>query len=55
MVPARDQLTVTMREFSMPLNNSCDDVSLLDPQGQVRHHVSYTPAQVASGTVVIFE
>ena len=54
-VPAQQQLTITMREFSMPLNNSGDDVSLLDPQGQVRHHVSYTAAQAASGTVVTFE
>jgi hypothetical protein len=33
LVPAQQQLTITMREFSMPLNNSGDDVSLLDPQG----------------------
>jgi Lamin Tail Domain len=55
MIPAREQLTVTMRAFSMPLNNSGDDVSLIDPQGQVRHHVSYTAAQAGSGTVVTFE
>jgi hypothetical protein len=52
---AQQQLMITMREFSMPLNNSGDDISLLDPQGQVRHHVSYTAAQATSGTVVTFE
>jgi hypothetical protein len=54
-IPAQQPLTITMREFSMPLNNSGDDVSLLDPQSQVRHHVGYTAAQAASGAVVIFE
>jgi hypothetical protein len=55
LVPAQQQLTITMREFSMPLNNPGDDVSLLDPQGQVRHHVSYSVTQAASGAVVTFE
>jgi Lamin Tail Domain/Endonuclease/Exonuclease/phosphatase family len=54
-VPAQQQLTITMREFSMPLNNSGDDVSLIDPQGQVRHHVSYSAAEASSGQVVRFE
>lgn len=55
MIPARKQLTITMRAFSMLLNNSGDDVSLLDPQGQVRHHVSYTATQAQPGQVVTFE
>jgi Lamin Tail Domain len=55
MIPAREQLTITMRAFSMPLNNSGDDVSLVDPQGQVRHHVSYTAPQAQPGQVVTFE
>ena len=55
IVPAREPLTITMRECSMLLNNSGDDVALLGPQGQVRHHVSYTAAQAGSGAVVTFE
>jgi hypothetical protein len=55
LVPAEQSLTITMREFSMPLNNSGDDVSLIDLQGHIRHHVSYTAAQAASGAVVTFE
>jgi Lamin Tail Domain len=51
-IPAQQQLTITMHEFSMPLNNSGDDVLLLDPQGRLRHHVSYTAAEAASGQVV---
>jgi hypothetical protein len=54
-IPAQQPLTITMREFSMPLNNSGDDVSLLDPQGQVRHHVSYTAAQAQPGQMVTFD
>jgi hypothetical protein len=55
VIPAQQQLTITMQEVSMPLNNSGDDVSLLDPQGQLRHHVSYSAGQAASGQVVTFE
>jgi hypothetical protein len=54
-VPVQQQLTITMREFSMPLNNSGDDVSLIDPQGQVRDHVSYSAAQAPPGQMVTFE
>ena len=54
-IAAQQRLTIIMRKFSMPLNNAGDDVSLLDPQGQIRHHVSYTTAQAASGQVVTFE
>ena len=42
VVLAQQQLMITMHAFSMPLNNSGDDVSLIDPQGQVRDHVSYS-------------
>ena len=52
IVTAHQLLTITMRAFSMPLNNLGDEVSLLDPLGQVRQHVSYTAVQVGSGTVV---
>jgi hypothetical protein len=55
IVPAQQPLTITMRECSMPLNNAGDDVSLLDPQGQIRHHVSYSATQGASGQVVTFD
>jgi hypothetical protein len=36
----------------MPLNNSGDDVQLVDPQGVVRHQVSYTAAQVQLGVTI---
>ena len=55
VVPAQQQLTITMQVFSMPLNNSVDDVSLIDPQGQLRDHVSYSAVQAASGQVVTFK
>jgi hypothetical protein len=44
-----------MLELLMPLNHSGDDVSLIDPQGQIRHHVKYLAAQAASGQVVPLE
>jgi hypothetical protein len=40
---------------STPLNHSGDEVSRLDPQGQVSHHLTYTAAQTASGMVVTCE
>jgi hypothetical protein len=46
---------ITMREFSMPLNNAGDAVSLFDAQGQIRHHVSYSVAQAATGQVRTFK
>jgi hypothetical protein len=55
IVAAQQHLTIMVRGFSMPLNNSGDDVSLLDPHGQIRHHVSYTVAQAQAGNVVAFE
>jgi Lamin Tail Domain len=55
VIPVRAELTITMCAFSMPLNNSGDDVALIDPQGHVRHHVSYTAPQAQPGRVVILE
>jgi hypothetical protein len=52
---AQQHMTITMHERSMPLNNPEEDVSLLDSQGQARHHVSYTAAQAALGAAVVFE
>jgi hypothetical protein len=45
---------ITMTVFSMPLNNSGDDVALLDAQGNIVHHVTYTASQVQSGQQVVF-
>ncbi|MCI0724766.1 MAG: lamin tail domain-containing protein [Acidobacteria bacterium] len=45
---------ITMSVSSMPLNNSGDDVSLIDNQGNVRHHVSYTSGQAQPGAIVSF-
>ena len=53
-VPAQGTLLITMQEASMPLNNSGDDVSLLDPQGRLQHHVSYPAAAAQPGNVVTF-
>jgi Lamin Tail Domain len=54
-VPSQQQLTITMGEFSMPLSNFGDNVALLDPQSQVRNHVSYSAAQAQPGPLVTFE
>jgi len=47
-------LTITMAQFTMPLNNSGDEVFLIDPQGVIRHHVQYDAAQVQPGVVITF-
>ena len=44
-----------MLEFSMPLNNAGDDITLLDDGGNVRHHVTYTAAEVLPGVTINFE
>ena len=47
-------LVITMGVFSMPLNNSGDEVSLIDDQGIVRHQVEYQGSQVTAGGVISF-
>jgi hypothetical protein len=38
----------------MPLNNGGDLIVLVDPNGNVRHQVEYTAAQVSPGAVISF-
>ena len=44
-----------MTVFSMPLNNSGDDVFLLDPDGAVHHSVSYEKSEVSPGDEILFD
>ncbi len=39
---------------NLRLNNTGDEVSLVDQQGQIRHQVSYTAQDVVSGRVISF-
>lgn len=55
IVSSNNTLVITMTTFSMPLNNSGDDISLIDAQNNTRHHVSYTSSQVRPGALVEFE
>ena len=54
MVSAVNQLVITMGDFSMPLNNSGDEVALIDDLGVVRHQVEYAGSQVTAGGVISF-
>jgi endonuclease/exonuclease/phosphatase family metal-dependent hydrolase len=54
-VPAGAKVTITMTTNTMPLTNSGDAISLIDPQGGVKHHVSYTSVQAKPGQVVTFQ
>lgn len=51
-VAAGARRTFVMASNSMPLNNSGDEVTLIDNTGAERHRVSYTQAQAQSGQVV---
>jgi endonuclease/exonuclease/phosphatase family metal-dependent hydrolase len=53
-VAANGNLTITMTVFTMPLNNSGDEVFLIDPQGNIRHKVRYEGSQVQPGVVIAF-
>lgn len=53
-VSAGGKRTIVMTSNSMPLTNSGDEISLLDPQGNVRHIVSYSGLQAKPGQVVVF-
>jgi endonuclease/exonuclease/phosphatase family metal-dependent hydrolase len=54
MIGAGATSTITMATNSMPLNNSGDEVRIVDPQGVVRHQVRYEAAQVQQGVTVSF-
>ena len=43
-----------MTTFTMPLNNSGDEVFLIDPQGNIKHKVRYEASQVQPGAVITF-
>lgn len=50
-----EKKTITMTQFTMPLNNSGDSVTLLDDQGQERDQVTYQASQVQQGKVIAFQ
>lgn len=54
-VPAGGELKVELPAGRLPLNNSGDDVALVDAQGSVRHRVSYNAEQARAGRVLKFE
>ncbi|HET9529217.1 MAG TPA: lamin tail domain-containing protein, partial [Blastocatellia bacterium] len=54
-IPAGSRLTIVLSPNTMPLNNDGDDVKLIDPQGQIKHRVSYTGSQAQSGQRVVFQ
>jgi endonuclease/exonuclease/phosphatase family metal-dependent hydrolase len=53
-VPAGGQLRVVLSTNSMPLNNSGDDVLLLDAQGTLKHQVTYSAVAAQAGARITF-
>lgn len=53
-IPANSELVIRLSPNTMPLNNDGDEVSLIDPQANVRHQVSYTGMQAQSGVRITF-
>ena len=53
-IPKQGKLTIVMISNSMPLNNSGDEVTLLDAQGNTKDKVSYTAADAKAGKVINF-
>ncbi len=54
IVPAHAELTITMDVFSMPLNNTGDEVWLIDADGLTRHHIAYERRDVDEGVFITF-
>ncbi len=54
-VEAGGTRVITLPRNSVPLNNSGDDVALIDDRGEVRHRVTYAANQVRPGQEVAFE
>ena len=53
-IAAKRERTVELGEGELPLNNSGDDIALINADGETVHRVSYTRDQVVSGEVVTF-
>ncbi len=53
-VPANGELRIVMDSFAMPLNNSGDRITLLDPQQTPVSVVEYSGGEVASGMEIRF-
>jgi micrococcal nuclease len=53
-IPVSQEKVVTLGAGVMPLNNSGDDVLLIDADGKIRNQVSYTVADVVSGHEIRF-
>ena len=54
VVPANGELTITMGVFSMPLNNTGDEVWLIDDDGLTRHRIAYERRDVDEGVFITF-
>jgi endonuclease/exonuclease/phosphatase family metal-dependent hydrolase len=52
-IAAGSSLTATLSPNSMPLNNSGDEVFLIDNTGMIRHRVTYEAGQVHAGVVIV--
>ena len=52
-IPAGSSITVTLAPNSMPLNNSGDEVFLIDESATIRHKVTYEAGQVHAGVVIV--
>ena len=54
-VPGNGELRIVMTTFAMPLNNSGDRITLLDPQQTPVSVVEYSGGEVASGMEIRFD
>ncbi len=54
-LPPSSRLTIIMTSNTMPLNNSGDDITLIDNSDNVLVSVSYAGGQASSGAVVRFD
>ena len=54
-VNGNDDRRIKMTSFSMPLNNSGDEISLIDDSGDVVDHVVFRKEQVQAGVLIVFQ
>lgn len=53
-VDAGQEKEIALPPGKVPLNNTGDEVALIDPDGNIQHRVSYTAKDVAPGEVIRF-
>jgi len=49
-----EEKEILLEPGRLPLNNTGDEITLIDPKGNIRHRVTYSAEDVVPGQPVLF-